>query len=67
MARKATGVTATLGSGGSDSNVKESPEHLLHESLPLTHSPRHKPQARGLPFPLLPQCVYRRIYGSLPL
>lgn len=64
---KATGVTATLGSGGSDSNVKESPEHLLHESLPLTRSPRRKPQARGPPFPLFPRCTHRRTKGGLPL
>lgn len=60
LVRKATGVMTTLGCGGGDSNAKDSPEHLLHKSLPFTHNNQKKEQTS--PFPPCPQCISYCIY-----
>lgn len=63
--RKATGVTTAPGSGVSDSNVRASPEHLLHESFLLTQNPRQNPKQVSRSLPLGLQRTYTTVFPAI--
>lgn len=59
MARKATGLMTTLGSGESNPNAKDFPQDHLYESFPLPGNTKHKPQTEWTVSSLFsPECIY---------